>query len=379
MKEKYLEQLKELLSEYDIKQDEIDDILADYGEMIEDALNKKMTEDQIIKMIGTPKQVVKDLSEEFAKDEEFIYIHRGGNVKGSNKDNKIVALMPFISVIIFFILGFGFDLWHPGWLVFLSIPMVAIIVNAFEKNSLNGMVALSPFIAVIIFLILGFAYGLWHPGWLIFLIIPVLGILSGYKTMKFLSFLTAISPFIAVLTFVLVGNYTGLWNPIWLVFLIIPMIGVLNENKLWKVLLMEFSFMVAIAAYLLAGYLYGEWGLGLFAFLIPVGVSILTSDDSFLVITNKNKDVWLVFLLALVVYIGVGVLVGDTWPYLWMIFLGIPVYAILKHAPKENVIVAIMPFIATVIFFSLGYFFGFWAFSWLAFLLIPMVAIIRNA
>ncbi len=379
MKEKYLEELKKLLTEYDIKQDEIDDILADYGEMIEDALGKNMSDEQIIKMIGSPKQVVNDLSEEFEKDEEFIYIHRGGHGKHANKDNKIVALMPFISVIIFFILGFGFELWHPGWLVFLSIPMVAIMVNAFEKNSLNGILALSPFVAVIIFLILGFAWDFWHPGWLIFLIIPVLGILSGYKTMKFLSFLTSISPFIAALTFVLVGTYTGLWNPIWLIFLIIPMIGILTEKKLWKVLLLEFSFLVAITVYLLAGYLESQWGLGLFAFLIPVGVSILTSDDSFLVITNKNKDVWLLFLFVLAVYIGLGVLTGDTWGYLWMIFLGIPVYAILKHAPKENAIVAIMPFLATVIFFSLGYFFSFWAFSWLAFLLIPMVAIIKNA
>ena len=289
MKERYLNELNEYLSKYDIKQDEIDDILADYGEMIEDALSKKMSEEQIIKMIGSPEQVVKDLSEEFKKDEEFIYINRGGHVKNSCKDNRIVALMPFISLIVFFILGFGFEWWHPGWLVFLSIPMVAIIVNVFEKNSLNGFVALSPFISLIIFLTLGFAWGLWHPGWLVFIIIPLLGILSGYKTMKFISFITAISPFLATITFVLVGNYTGLWNPIWLVFLIIPMIGVLHESKLWKVLVMELSFILAIAVYLLAGYLYGQWALGLFAFLIPVGVSILTSDDSFLVITNKNK------------------------------------------------------------------------------------------
>jgi hypothetical protein len=204
MKEKYLEELKVLLSEYQISEDELEDILADYGEMIDDANAKGMSEEEIIKMIGTPSQVIKDLSEELQKGEEYIYFHKGG-ANHKQKDNRITALMPFISVIVFMILGLGFGLWHPGWLVFLSIPMVAIIVNAFEKHTLNGYVALSPFLAVIVFLILGFQYNLWHPGWLVFFIVPLLGIFSGYKQMKALSLLTAISPFVCVITYILVG------------------------------------------------------------------------------------------------------------------------------------------------------------------------------
>jgi hypothetical protein len=37
--------------------------------------------------------------------------------------------MPFLSVIIFMILGTFFGLWAYAWLVFLSVPMVAIITN----------------------------------------------------------------------------------------------------------------------------------------------------------------------------------------------------------------------------------------------------------
>ncbi|XMB72607.1 DUF1700 domain-containing protein [Mycoplasmatota bacterium WC30] len=379
MKEKYLEELKELLLEYSIKNDEIEDILADYGEMIDDAIMKNISDDQIIKMIGTPEQVVKDLSEEFDKDEEYIYIHRGGHRKSVKRDNRLTALMPFISLIIFFILGFGFQLWHPGWLVFLSIPIVAIIINAFDKNSINGFVALSPFIALVTYLILGFGFQLWHPGWLVFFIVPIFGVLSGFKTMRFISFLTAVAPFIATITFVLVGHYTGLWNPIWLIFMIIPMIGVLHEKKLWKVIVLELSFLIAIATYLYLGYQYGEWGYGLFAFLIPAGISILLSDDSFLVINVKNKSSWILFLVLTIIYVGFGVVYPETWVYLWMIYLALPVYAIIKNAPKDTRLVACMPFISTVIFFSLGIFGGFWAFSWMAFLLIPMVAILKNA
>lgn len=376
MKESYLEQLSELLKTYHIKQEEIDDILADYGEMIDDALNKNMSEEKILKMIGTPEEVVESLSEEFEKGEEYIYVHHGG--KKSGHDNRITALMPFISLVVFFILGFGFGLWHPGWLVFLSIPMVAIIVNAFDRHSISGFVALSPFVALIIFLVLGFWVEMWNPAWLVFFVVPILAISSGFRTMRFISYLTAISPFVATIVFVLIGTYTEIWNPTWLVFMIIPMIGVLHETKLWKVLVFELAFVAAIGVYLYAGYGYGEWGLGLFSFLIPVGVSLILSEDSFLVINRKNRDSWLVFLILLAIYITAGILF-DAWPYLWMIFLLIPMYAIFRHAPRENQLLACMPFIATILFFGTGYFLGWWAFSWMAFLLIPVVAIIKNA
>lgn len=378
MKEQYLETLKELLAEYHINKDELEDILADYGEMIDDAIAKGMKEEAIYKMIGSPEQVIKDLSEELEKGEEYIYFQEG-KAKKKQKDNKITALMPFISLFVFFILGFGWDLWHPGWLVFLAIPMVAIIVNAFDKQTMNGLVALSPFVAVIVFLIIGFGWNLWHPGWLVFLIVPLLGILSGRKTMRLISFVTAVSPFLCTIAYILAATYTGLWNPLWLIFLLIPMIGILHETKLWKVVVMELSFLVAIAAYLVSGYVYGEWMLGLFAFLIPAGVSILVSDDSFLVINGKNKDSWLLFLGLCVIYFGAGLLFGTTWVWLWMIFLSLPVYNILKYASNDTKLVACMPFISVVLFYSLGFFFGWWTFSWMAFLLIPMVAIIKNA
>lgn len=378
MKEKYLEELKERLLEYNISEDELIDILDDYGEMIDDALGKEMTEEYIIKMIGTPKQVVKDLSAELEKGKEYIYIHKGGAIKNKHR-NKITALMPFISLVVFFVLGFGFELWHPGWLVFLSIPIVAIIVNAFDKTTMTGLVALSPFIALIVYLIMGFGYNLWHPGWLVFLMIPILGVFSGYKQKRMISLLVSISPFLCIIAVVLIGTYTGMWNPYWLLFMIIPMLGMLHEKKIWKVILMELSFVIAITAYLVVGYTTGEWLLGGLAFLIPIGLSLLLSEDTFLVINKENKDIWILTALLIIVYVGFGVLIPYTWGFLWMLFLSIPIYAIIKHSPREHNLIACMPFISVIIFFSLGFFFGWWAFSWMAFLLIPVVAIIKNA
>jgi len=36
--------------------------------------------------------------------------------------------------LIYFVLGIFFDLWHPGWLIFIAIPAAAIITKA-EKRA----------------------------------------------------------------------------------------------------------------------------------------------------------------------------------------------------------------------------------------------------
>lgn len=378
MKKEYLEALEERLNEYDISQSEITDILSDYCEMIDDAIAKHLSDEEIIKMIGTPKQVSKDLSEEIEKAEDYVYIRGEHHHTGNIGKNKIVALMPFISLIIFFILGFGFELWNPGWMVFLLIPISAIIVNVFNRKFSHGLVAISPFIALIIYFILGFGFELWHPGWLVFLLIPVMGVISGRKKKKLIPFLTALSPFVAILAFILVSTYAGYWQITWMIFLIIPMIGILNEKKIWKIIVLEASLIIAIGGYLYLGYGENEWVYSLLVFLIPVGVSLLLNEGEFLVIKTGNKNEWLLFLLLAAIYFGAGFLFGSTWGWLWMIFLILPVYAIFTHANEKDKLIAIMPFLSVFIFYTLGYFFGYWMYSWIAFLLIPMVAIIKN-
>ena len=80
---------------------------------------------------------------------------------------RVVAVTPLVCVLVFLFLGFQFDLWHPGWLVFLLVPIMPILVGIKKiKWSFS-------FIISIIYLILGLGFGYWHPGWLIFLLIPI--------------------------------------------------------------------------------------------------------------------------------------------------------------------------------------------------------------
>lgn len=90
---------------------------------------------------------------------------------------KISALMPLLSVVAFLVLGFCFNLWHPGWIVFLCIPFVEIIIGLFNKKGKSLWVSLSAVFSVIVYLLLGFILNAWHPGWLVFFIVPIVGIL----------------------------------------------------------------------------------------------------------------------------------------------------------------------------------------------------------
>ena len=365
MKAKYLELLKEQLKEFQASKDDINDILSDYSQLYDDVLEAKGSDELVWQTLGDPKKQAFELIDSLKIKKE----------KGIKQ--KIIALTPFLSLIIFFLLGTSYDLWHPGWLVFLMIPVTAILLSTRLKE---GLTALSPFIAVITYMILGFGFDLWHPGWLIFLIIPVISILLHAK---FKDIFVSIMPFISVTVFILLGTYYHLWNPGWLVFLAVPMVGILYHKKLWMIIVYELSFIIAIGIYLYVGYEMGSFTYGALGFILPVMVGIILGDVHF--IWNNElagKDLRKVYALfsviigSIIAFVLLGILL-DGWAYAWQVFLFIPMAAIILF--NKFRFTAISPFIAVILFFSLGYFFVLFHVSWLAFLLIPMTAIVENA
>ena len=72
--------------------------------------------------------------------------------------------------VIYLVLGFAFHLWHPGWIIFLTIPLFYL------PNDERGYLRLlgNPVMVTIIYLLLGCYCNLWHPGWIIFLVMPLL-------------------------------------------------------------------------------------------------------------------------------------------------------------------------------------------------------------
>ena len=319
MKAKYLERLRKKLEEFQTYPSEINEIIKDYDQLYDDALASGRTHEEVYQSLGEPEHVAYELIDTIRiKQKKY-------------KRNKIIALMPFISVMVFMGVGLSTDIWHPTWMVFLLIPVVSIVLTTRIRDMI---VALMPFASVVVFILLGEFYDLWVPGWLVFLSIPVVAILLHDRTVKGMANLIAIG--------------------------------------------------LAIGFYLYYGYTYNDWTIGALGFILPVVVAIITGNIT--LYTNwpkkgRERNKLIVMLSVVIGSVAVFLTLGllfEGWAYAWMVFLLIPVTAILFFSRPFR-FTPLMPFIATVLFFSLGFFFGLWTISWMAFLLIPVVAVIENA
>ena len=83
---------------------------------------------------------------------------------------------PILVTVVYLLLGFLGNWWHPGWLVFLTIPIYYTFEGCMygTGNFKTALKATWPVCCAMIFLVLGCVWGLWHPGWLVFLTVPII-------------------------------------------------------------------------------------------------------------------------------------------------------------------------------------------------------------
>lgn len=72
------------------------------------------------------------------------------------------AAFPVLIAVIYGLLGAVFQIWHPGWILFLLIPIYYV-----------GLYGGYPILMVFCYLLAGFGFGWWHPAWVLFLTIPL--------------------------------------------------------------------------------------------------------------------------------------------------------------------------------------------------------------
>jgi hypothetical protein len=85
--------------------------------------------------------------------------------------NFIYPSYSIIVTLAYLIIGFAFQIWHPTWLLFLTIPCYYMLVEFSRSRDWNTFPY--PILCVILFLTTGFDYNIWHPMWMIFLSIPI--------------------------------------------------------------------------------------------------------------------------------------------------------------------------------------------------------------
>ncbi|MCL2532307.1 MAG: helix-turn-helix transcriptional regulator [Oscillospiraceae bacterium] len=79
-----------------------------------------------------------------------------------------VGLLAGIAYVFMGVLG---GWWHPGWLIFLCVPIVYGLIEVFFAKGARNKLETVPiwWLASLLFFYLGFWWGMWHPGWLVWL------------------------------------------------------------------------------------------------------------------------------------------------------------------------------------------------------------------
>ena len=88
-------------------------------------------------------------------------------ISASRRKNIFLANIYGIALVAFLVLGIGFQMWHPGWLVFVAAWVISDIRSI--RFSIYG-------VALIVFLVLGFWLGEWRWSWIVF---PVAWLLTS--------------------------------------------------------------------------------------------------------------------------------------------------------------------------------------------------------
>ena len=142
-------------------------------------------------------------------------------INGQERDDfswKFSSIVAGIILCVYLWIGFEFALWHPGWLLFLAVPLVDYFSKSIRKRQMS--IIAFQFFVIGGYLFLGFAHGLWHPGWLIFLTIPIFSSLILAISEKNASFFSY--SLLVALGYFYMGFVNGVWHPTWIAFLTIP-------------------------------------------------------------------------------------------------------------------------------------------------------------
>lgn len=121
---------------------------------------------------------VMDADDEVHIDENGVYVN-GEEVEGHIfKHHKEDFPLGLISIVAYIAIGCFFNLWHPGWLIFLLVPIISSLIKAIKKRKPENFAY--PVLVLLVFLYVGLVKCIWHPTWVLFLTIPVYYSLIDY-------------------------------------------------------------------------------------------------------------------------------------------------------------------------------------------------------
>lgn len=106
-----------------------------------------------------------------------VHVQNGGHIyydsnQKPQKNPWLHALLPISTIILYLILGFTTQRgWAIGWILFLLIPVIESAVTSFKTRNPSHFAY--PVLAVTLYLTGGMCFNVWHPTWIIFITIPM--------------------------------------------------------------------------------------------------------------------------------------------------------------------------------------------------------------
>lgn len=113
-----------------------------------------------------------------------VHVESNGQKHSYNTPPKnpwLHALLPTFAVLFYLLVGFTTHRgWEAGWIVFLLIPVIETAVNAFKTK--NPSAFAYPVLIAAIYFTCGMLLHIWHPTWILFITIPIYYVLCDtYK------------------------------------------------------------------------------------------------------------------------------------------------------------------------------------------------------
>ena len=92
----------------------------------------------------------------------------------------VTGSLIFLAVVAYILVGtFYPPFWAYGWIVFFAAPTMGCVFETIKTGKFGPLTGAVVFLSVAGYMLLGFLLNLWHPGWVIFLSIPLWAVISG--------------------------------------------------------------------------------------------------------------------------------------------------------------------------------------------------------
>ncbi|GEM_PF-1495629 len=364
MLERYLDALESKLSHYVMSEVERQEILTKYQTMIHSMQAEGKAETEIIEHLPTPKLISEELSVQFDKKKRLPFTDR------------LLSVSPFLMLLIYLYLGFQHTMWHPGWVLILALPGLAVSFEIFNDPDKNIVQAIIPLILLISFFVLGLGYSHWLTAWSLLLVVPFI-VLFDSRRLKtnFLMTLSILTPF---LTLFVILNLLVVLNShpsIWTLALLNPLVWFTTMHNPLKKLLLIVTLLLITMVYLYIGFNFSEWSRGLFLFLILIP---LLRDNPHMATVRSHMIVLTIVVLGsftLFIYFAFAGYINASW----LFFLLIPLtLQVLKQTSIREKLFASFPYFILSAFFILGIIYDAWHPGWIMLIIIPILYILRG-